>query len=88
MKITANNYALAASEENITVLIGAHGDSGRNSIRGDAEGSPRTISVRPAVTALAPVIAAAKAKGCDIVAKVGCEGAEFPILRAWPPPGC
>lgn len=81
-KITAYNYALADRDEDITVLIGAHGDSGRNSIRGDGEGSPRTIAVKSAVAVLEPVIAAAKAKGRDIVAKIDCEGAEFPIFES------
>ncbi len=80
-KIRAHNIGLADADEDKTVLIRDESDSGAFSIRGSDRGAPAAISVRDAATVLRPIIEAAKAKGLTIVAKVDCEGSEFPIFE-------
>jgi FkbM family methyltransferase len=79
-KISAHNFGLADADEDKTVLIYNETDSGAFSIRGSDRGTPATISVRNAATVLGPIIEAAKAQGLRIIAKVDCEGSEFPIF--------
>jgi FkbM family methyltransferase len=79
-KITAHNFGLADTDGEVTVLISDHGDSGCLSIRGSDRGTPERISVRNAATVLRPIIDAARSKGQAIIAKVDCEGSEFPIF--------
>lgn len=81
-KITPHNFGLADRDEDRSVLVGSHGDSGMNSIDGSHEGTPTRISVRNAATCLAPIVARAREQGRRVVAKVDCEGAEFAIFDA------
>lgn len=81
-KISAHNFGLADTEEDKTVLIHDESDSGAFSIRGSESGTPMTISVRNAARVLGPIIEEAKANGLCIIAKVDCEGSEFPIFEA------
>ena len=80
-KISAHNFGLADADEDKTVLIYDESDSGAFSIRGSGSGTPEAISVRNAAKVLGPIIEAAKADGLSIVAKVDCEGSEFPIFE-------
>jgi FkbM family methyltransferase len=80
-KITAYNFGLAGSDQEISLLISDEGDSGSNSIRGASKGKPTAIQVRKASTVLEPIFRSAKAKGRDIVAKIDCEGSEFEIFE-------
>jgi FkbM family methyltransferase len=80
-KVSAYNFGLADADEDKTVLIYDESDSGAFSIRGSESGTPAAISVRNAATVLGPVIEAAKANGLSIIAKVDCEGSEFPIFE-------
>jgi FkbM family methyltransferase len=80
-KISAHNFGLADMDEETTVLIYDESDSGAFTIRGSDSGTPEHISVRNAATVLKPIIDAAKAKGRKIIAKVDCEGSEFPIFE-------
>ena len=81
-KVSAHNVGLADADEDKTVLIYDESDSGAFSIRGSVSGTPAAISVRNAATVLGPIIEAAKANGLSIIAKVDCEGAEFPIFES------
>ena len=80
-KISAHNFGLADMDEETTVLIYDESDSGAFSIRGSDSGTPEHISVRNVATVLKPIIEAAKSKGRKIIAKVDCEGSEFPIFE-------
>jgi len=80
-KISAHNFGLGDTDEDKTVLIYDESDSGAFSIRGSSRGTPASISVRNAAKVLGPIIGAAKAEGLSIVAKVDCEGSEFPIFE-------
>jgi FkbM family methyltransferase len=80
-KVSAYNFGLADADEDKTVLIYDESDSGAFSIRGSESGTPAAISVRNAATVLGPIIEAAKANGLSIIAKVDCEGSEFPIFE-------
>lgn len=80
-KITAYNYGLAGSDQEISLLTSEDGDSGSQSIRGAAKGKPTNIQVRNAATVLAPIFRSARAKGREIVAKIDCEGSEFEIFE-------
>jgi FkbM family methyltransferase len=80
-KISALNFGLAGADEEKTVLIQDESDSGAFSIYGSEKGKPKAITVRNAATILKPIIEDAKAKGLSIVAKVDCEGSEFPIFE-------
>jgi FkbM family methyltransferase len=80
-KITANNFGLADRDEETTVNIHDTSDSGAFSIRGAEVGTPEPISVRDAATVLRPIIENARSAGRDIIAKVDCEGSEFPIFE-------
>jgi FkbM family methyltransferase len=79
-KISHYNIALAGSDEETTIFIYDESDSGSFSIRGSESGTPERISIRNAATVLKPIIDAAKSKHRDVIAKVDCEGSEFPIF--------
>jgi FkbM family methyltransferase len=79
-KIFAYNIGLADTDEEKTILINDAGDSGAFTIGGSAIGTPEHISIRNAATVLKPIVDAAKSNGRDIIAKVDCEGSEFPIF--------
>jgi FkbM family methyltransferase len=80
-KVSAHNLGLADEDVDKMVLIHDESDSGAFSIRGSTSGVPAAISVRNAGKVLGPIIEAAKANGLSIVAKVDCEGSEFPIFE-------
>jgi len=80
-KIIASNFGLADHDEETTVYIHDTSDSGAFSIRGSEVGTPEPISVRDAATVLRPIIENARSAGRDIIAKVDCEGSEFPIFE-------
>jgi FkbM family methyltransferase len=80
-KISAHNFGLANADEDKTILIPNENNSGALSIRGTKQGTPAAISVRDAGKILGPIITSAKTDGLCIVAKVDCEGSEFPIFE-------
>jgi len=80
-KIRPNNFGLADNDKDVTILIGDDRDSGAMSIRGSGVGSPESIVVCDAASVLGPIIARAQENGFDIIAKVDCEGSEFPIFK-------
>jgi FkbM family methyltransferase len=80
-KVSAHNIGLADADEDKTVLIYDESDSGSFSIRGSESGTPMPISVRNAATVLGPIIDEAKANALRIIAKIDCEGSEFPIFE-------
>jgi FkbM family methyltransferase len=80
-EVSLHNFGLADADEDKTVLIYDESDSGAFSIQGSESGTPTHISVRNAATVLGPIIEAAKANALSIIAKVDCEGSEFPIFE-------
>ncbi len=80
-KIQSHNFGLADRDEDVDVLIQDDRDSGAMSIRGSGTGRPEPIVVRDAAAVLGPIIARARDRGLDVVAKVDCEGSEFPIFK-------
>ena len=81
-KISMYNVGLEDKDDDRTVLIEADHPSGAFTTKGWRSGEPHRISLMNAATTLRPIIAAAKTRGRDIVVKVDCEGAEFPIFAA------
>ena len=79
-KIFPNNFGLADEDAQLTILVPDESDSGLMSIRSADAGVPKQIVVKDAARTLRPIIENAKAKGLQIVAKIDCEGAEFPIF--------
>lgn len=80
-KIRPNNIGLGDKDEEATLLIhDNNGDSGGMATRNVEGGTPMEISIRDAASTLRPIIAAARAKGRDVIAKIDCEGAEFAIF--------
>jgi FkbM family methyltransferase len=79
-KISAHNFGLSDVDEDRTVLIYDETDSGAFSIRGSESGAPEPISVRNAATVLKPIIDAATSNGLAVIAKIDCEGSEFPVF--------
>ena len=80
-KISTHNFGLAATDEELTVLIDDESDSGLFSVRSATRGSPKRITIRNAASTLEPIIRSAKKKRLDIVAKIDCEGSEFAIFE-------
>jgi FkbM family methyltransferase len=80
-KIVTYNVALADRDDEFTVLIADESDSGAFSIRSARTGSPKKIIMRNAASALGPIIQSAKKRKLDIIAKIDCEGSEFPIFE-------
>lgn len=81
-KISAHNVGLSDHDEDGTILIDQHGDSGAMTTVGVPGGVPAHLSLRDAGTLLGPIIAAARARGQQVVLKVDCEGSEFAIFRS------
>ena len=79
-KITLNNYGLAGADSEVTVPIAPGVASGSFSMARSGEGEPVRIAIRDAAPVFARIIAGARAKRLDVVAKIDCEGAEFPIF--------
>jgi FkbM family methyltransferase len=79
-KISIHDVGLADEDEDKTVLIRDDTPSGSFTTTGWQSGLPHGISIRNAATALRPIIEAAKARGRDVIVKVDCEGAEFPVF--------
>jgi FkbM family methyltransferase len=80
-KIFTYNFGLAATDEELTVLVPDESDSGMLSLRSAKAGSPKQISVRNAASTLEPIIRSAKRRKLDIIAKIDCEGSEFAIFE-------
>jgi FkbM family methyltransferase len=80
-KIVTYNVALADRDDEFTVLIADESDSGAFSIRSARTGSPKKIAMRNAASALGPIIRSAKKRKLEIIAKIDCEGSEFPIFE-------
>ena len=82
-KIRTNNFGLADKDEDGTLLINDnHGDSGGMQTRSVEGGTPMQLTLRNTASTLRPIIADAKARGLDVVAKIDCEGSEFPIFES------
>ncbi|WP_407050774.1 FkbM family methyltransferase [Methyloraptor flagellatus] len=81
-KITVHPFGLSDKDDQIAVAVSDQATIS-TSIRGRGDGvRTETIDVRAAADVLAPLFAAAKARGDDIVMKIDCEGAEFPIFES------
>jgi FkbM family methyltransferase len=80
-KIKPNNYGLSDRNEVLTVLIADEGNSGSFSVYGSRTGTPKEIVIRNVAEVLKPILSQAKAKKLDVIAKVDCEGSEFPIFK-------
>lgn len=81
-KIRTNNFGLADQDGDVTLRIHDSGDSGAMTTRDSASGTPMTISLRDAGPALRPIIDDARARGLDVIAKIDCEGSEFPVFES------
>ncbi|MFD1949999.1 FkbM family methyltransferase [Sphingomonas arantia] len=81
-KITTYQVALADHDVDGTFLVRDERDSGSMSIRTLGEGVPADLRIRDAAGMLGPIIAAAAAKGRQIIVKVDCEGSEFAIFES------
>ena len=80
-KIVANNFGLTDKDEDKVVLVPEGMESGSFSTYESPSGKPYHIVTRNAGTVLGPIIAAAKRSDLAVVAKVDCEGSEYPILE-------
>ncbi len=81
-KITPYNHGISDRDEDSIFTVFDRGDSGEMATRSVEGGRPVRLITRDAATALRPIIAAARAKGRDVVMKVDCEGAEFAIFKS------
>ncbi len=81
-KIVASNIGLTDKDEDKVILVPEGMESGSYSSSLSRSGTPHHIVTRNAGTVLEPIIAAAKRNGLAIVAKIDCEGAEYPIFAA------
>lgn len=81
-KIKPNNFGLAGSDGETTVLIPDELNSGSFSIWGCGNGLKMLIGLKNAAPVFAKIIEDAKAKHLDVVAKIDCEGSEFAIFEA------
>lgn len=80
-KISANNIGLSDKDETRTVQVPPDVTSGSMGTDGWSSGTPHNVVVRNAAAALAPIIAQARRHGRPVIAKVDCEGSEYPIFR-------
>jgi FkbM family methyltransferase len=81
-KIRPNNFGLAGADGETTVLIPDELNSGSFSIWGCGDGLKMQIELRNAASVFAEIIADAKEKHLDVVAKIDCEGSEFAVFQA------
>jgi FkbM family methyltransferase len=82
-KISPNNCGLADVDDTRTVFIPDNDDSGYLSIRGvQSSGEQAHISVRNAARVLTPIVESAVSRGLNVIAKVDCEGSEFPVFES------
>lgn len=81
-KIKANNIGLSDRDETSTFLIPETSDSGGQATRSVEGGVPVDLALRDAAAALRPIIASAKARGLQVIAKIDCEGAEFALFES------
>ncbi|WP_116090595.1 FkbM family methyltransferase [Sphingomonas crusticola] len=81
-KIKTNNFGLSDKNEDTTFLVHETSDSGARSTRDQEGGTPTNLSVRDAATVLGPIIASARSRGLQVIAKIDCEGSEFPVFQS------
>lgn len=81
-KIKAKNFGIADWSGDTSIIVDEHGASGSATIRGVVQGPEVRIAVRRADTELGPILRSAKEKGLVVVAKIDCEGSEFPIFES------
>jgi FkbM family methyltransferase len=82
-KITGYNFALSDKDEERVVRI----ENGLPSVvfglfHDAAAGTAMPISIRDSASALGPIIERAIRRGLKIVAKLNCEGSEYPIFES------
>ena len=82
-KITTHNFGLSDKDEDVTLAIDENGgDSGGMQTRSVDGGTPMRLTLRDAAGTIGPIVANARARGLDVVVKIDCEGAEFPIFAS------
>lgn len=80
-KITARNVGLDGWSGDTSIFVDERVASGSASIRGAVKGREVRVAVRRADTELRPILRSAKERGLAVVAKIDCEGSEFPIFE-------
>jgi len=81
-KIVPHNFGLAAQDETVTVHVNDQRFiSGSANLFQQAGDHEVELVVRDAATVLGPIIAEARSRGQQIVAKVDCEGSEFAVFE-------
>jgi FkbM family methyltransferase len=80
-KITPVNIGLGASNERLTVLADPEKTIGQ-SIQGFPTGKPEIITIRNAAEVFQELLSRAEKHGLEVVAKIDCEGSEFPIFES------
>ena len=78
-KLNPRNFGLGGKTEELSVMYDEE-SSLSGSVRGRHEGQPTTIAIRNASEVFREILAEARANDWDVVAKVDCEGSEFPIF--------
>ena len=80
-KIRPSNTGLGGTNQELDVLCNADSTIG-TSIRGQKTGNSEKITVQNAAPIFARLVARAKAKGWEVIAKIDCEGSEFAIIES------
>ena len=81
-KIRAVNAGLSDRDEQAVVFVPETNDSGSRSTFDVAGGTPVALTLLDAATTLRPIIVAARRLDRFVLAKVDCEGSEFPIFSS------
>ena len=81
-KVSARNVGLSDRDEQVVISVPETDDSGSRSTFDVPGGKPTSLTLLDAATTLAPIIDAARARGRFVLAKVDCEGSEFPIFSS------
>ena len=81
-KITPHNYGLSGADKESTVYVDGGTPSGALTTLGTGTGDKIRIAVRDAIPVFQRIIADARAQNLEVVAKIDCEGAEFPIFES------
>ncbi len=78
-KIVPNNFGLSGADDELEVKF-EPGHAISTSVRGRDSGNTRKIVLKDAAVIFRDIIDEASRDGCGVVAKIDCEGSEFPIF--------